>query len=136
MIPARINYRNDEPGLVAVDVYAIEDSERQLVKALHVNLEGEALQEERVSKLAELLGNAKGEHDVYLHCNTALGKRVTIHATEACMVPATRQFRYAIEEIAGHDTVWVSAGMGLPSHKPEEIYVREKKPWEKNKKAQ
>ena len=136
MIPARINYRNDEPGLVAVDVYAIEDSERQLVKALHVNLEGEALQEERISKLAELLGNAKGEHDVYLHCTTAMGKEVTVHATEACMVPVTRQFRYAIEEIAGHDTVWLSAGMGLPSHTPEEIYVREKKPWERNKKAQ
>ncbi|MCF6283733.1 MAG: DNA polymerase III subunit alpha [Candidatus Hydrogenedentes bacterium] len=134
MIPARVNYRNDEPGLVANDVFAIEDSERKLVRAVHVKLEGEALGEERVRKLAELLGNAKGTCDVYLHCTTGAGKAVTIHATEACLVPATRQFCYAIEEIVGMDKVWFSGGMGLPTHRPEEIYVREKKPWERKKK--
>jgi DNA polymerase III subunit alpha len=134
MIPARVNYRNEEPGLVAIDVYPIEDAERHLVKAVHVRLSGPALSEEPVAKLAELLGNAKGEHDVYLHCSTRQGKAVTVHATEACTVPATRQFRYAIEEIAGVDNVWFSGGMGLPTHKPEELYVREKKPWERKKK--
>lgn len=136
MISARVNYRNDEPGLVANDVYAIEDAERHLVKAVHVKLEGDALQEERVHKLAELLGNAKGDCDVYLHCTSAQGMAITIHATEACLVPATRQFRFAIEEIVGMDKVWVSAGMGLPTHRPEEIKVREKKPWERKKAAQ
>ena len=134
MISARVNYRNDEPGLVANDVFAIEDAERQLVKAVHVNLAGEALAEERIGKLAELLGNAKGDCDVYLHCNTAQGRAVTVHATEACLVPATKQFRYAIEEIVGVDKVWFSAGMGLPTHRPEEIKPREKKPWEKRRK--
>jgi len=136
MIPARVNYRNDEPGLVANDVFPIEDAERYLVKAVHVKLEGPALQGERLQKLAELLGNAKGDCDVYLHCTTALGKAVTIHATEACLVPATRQFRYAIEEIAGMDSVWCTGGMGLPTHRPEEIKVREQKPWERKKSAQ
>ncbi len=136
MIQARVNYRNDEPGLVANEVYAIEDAERHLVKAVHVTLGGEALQEDRVEKLAELLGNAKGECDVYLHCATPQGKKVVVHATEACLVPATRQFSYAIEEIVGMDSVWFSAGMGLPTHRPEEIKVREPKPWERKKKGQ
>ncbi|MBX3178137.1 MAG: DNA polymerase III subunit alpha [Candidatus Hydrogenedentes bacterium] len=133
MMPARVNYRNDEPGLVAEDVYAIEDSEKHLTRALHVRLPRNVIRDGALERLAELLGNARGNCDVYLHCQTAGGAEVTIHTTEACLVPAGRQFAYAVENLVGPDNVWFSGGMGLPTHRPPEIVQREKKPWERKR---
>ena len=88
---------------------------------------------QQLDKLAELLGNSRGTCDVYLHCSTAGGNEVTIHPHEACLVPATRPFLRAVEAIVGHDNAWLSGGMGLPTHRPQEIAPREKKPWEKKR---
>lgn len=131
MMPSKVGYRNDEPGLLANDVFALEDSEKHLSRAVRVRIRPEMMGQERLEKLAELLGNSRGNCDVYLHCTTATGKEVTVHPHEACLVPATRPFLRAIESIMGHDNAWLSGGMGLPSHRPPEIVAREKKPWEK-----
>lgn len=133
MMPSKVGYRNDEPGLLANDVFALEDSEKHLSRAVHVRIPQEHMVPEQLDRLAELLGNSRGNCDVYLHCRTAEGRDVTIHPHEACLVPATRPFLRAVEAIVGHDNAWLSGGMGLPTHRPQEIAPREKKPWEKKR---
>ncbi len=36
MAPARVSVRNDQPGLIAVDVMPIEEAEHKLTREVHV----------------------------------------------------------------------------------------------------
>ncbi|MBI2423223.1 MAG: DNA polymerase III subunit alpha [Candidatus Hydrogenedentes bacterium] len=128
MITAKVNFRNDEPGLLAQDVLTIEQAERQLAQAVHIQVPVAWGSGPKTQQLAELLGRYRGDCDVYLHCHTADGAEVTVHATGACRVAASRPLRLALEDMVGEDAVWFSAGMGLPSHRqPKPIAPPERK---------
>ena len=119
---ARVNYRDDKLGFVANDLVPIDDAERQLSRAVHVRVHPPRQQIEVLDKLALILGSVPGSCDVYLHCGLADEGEVVVHAPNACRVSATRQLRYAVEELMGQDTVCFSAGMRLPSHQAAKVY--------------
>lgn len=116
IVPARVNIRNDQPGLIATDVLAMEEAELRLARAVHVQLPPVAADDPAVERLAELLGARAGKCDVYIHCQAETQEEVTVHATSACRVEASPELRQRIEELLGADTVWFSGGNGLPSH--------------------
>jgi DNA polymerase III alpha subunit len=119
MIPARVNYRNNEAGLVASDVIPIEEAEKHLTKAVHIRLSTVGLDEPLLQRLAGILDVRPGRCDVYLHCYTPEHKEVTIHATSACRVAASEALRKDVEDLLGEETVWFSAGNALPKHDRE-----------------
>lgn len=119
MISARVNYRNNEAGLVASDVIPIEEAEKHLTKAVHIRLSTVGLDETLLQRLAGILDARPGRCDVYLHCYTPEHKEVTIHATSACRVAASEALRKDIEDLLGEETVWFSAGNALPKHDGE-----------------
>ncbi len=123
---ARVNYRDDKLGFVANDIVSIDDAERTLTKAVHVRLHPPRQQVETLDKLALIMGSVPGSCDVYLHCGLPEEGEVVIHAPNACRVSATRQLRYAVEELLGQDTVYFSAGMRLPSHQAAKVYQQPK----------
>ncbi len=120
MFEAKVSYRNSEPGFLANKVWPIEDAEKHLTRAVHIRMDTAQLEEEAAQKLALVLGGQQGDCDVYLHCLTPEREEVTIHATSACRVSASRTLRTAVEELFGEDSLWFSAGMGLPTHRPRE----------------
>jgi DNA polymerase III subunit alpha len=135
MIRARINRRNDEAGLVALDLFPIEEAERELTRALHIRIPETRLYDGTPKKIAELLGKKPGNCDVYLHCETKENGEVTILATSACRVNPARPLRRAIEDLTGEDTTFCSAGMGLPGHDAPKIHAPEEPRWKKRKNA-
>lgn len=116
MIPARVSFRNDEPGLIATDVIRIEDAEEKLTKAVHIRLTTVGLDASLIEKLAETLGERPGKCDVYLHCVTPSHEDVTVHATSACKVAPSKELYDAVERLLGEETLWFSGGNGLPRH--------------------
>jgi len=126
MFKAHVNFRNGEAGLVADDVYPIEETEAKLARAVHVRVPAGAPQE-TLDAIALALGEARGSGDVYLHVPHTHGGEVIIHATDACRVAPTRALRMAIESLLGEDSVYFSAGENLPSHTPKRIERREPK---------
>lgn len=116
LIPARVNYRDGRPGLVATDVLAIDDAEDKLTKAVHIALKCDGLEPGAVDRLAEILGARPGRCDVYLHCWTPEQGEVTVHATSACRVEQSDSLRREVEAVAGEDSMWYSGGNGLPRH--------------------
>ena len=106
VIPARVSFRNNTPGLVASEVYAIEEVEKTLTKAVHVRLQTTGLDEILIEKLAHLFGETPGKCDVFVHCMTPENKDVTVQATHVCKVAATESLREKVEDLLGKDTIW------------------------------
>lgn len=116
MMRARVSHRGQAPGLVALQIFPIEDAEKEFTTAVHIRMQTAGLDDVLVERIAEVLGARPGKCDVYLHCITADRDEVTVHATGSCRVAASRALRQEIEGILGEDCLWFSAGMGLPSH--------------------
>lgn len=116
IVPSHINYRNNEPGLIADDVVPIEQAEAKLTKAVHIRMSTLGLENELISQLAALLGAYPGPCDVYLHCTTPDHREITVHATNACMVKPSPKLVTQVEELIGDDCLWFSAGTELPQH--------------------
>ena len=116
MVPARISFRNDEPGLIASDFIPIDEAPDRLTRAVHIRLTTIGLDETLIEKLAEILGERPGKCDVYLHCVTPEHEDVTVHATSACKVAPTQELCEQVESLLGEDTLWFSGANGLPRH--------------------
>jgi DNA polymerase-3 subunit alpha len=116
VIPARVSFRNNEPGLLANDVIGIRDVEARLTKAVHIRFNTSGVDKEILERVAHALGDRPGPCDVYLHCVTPQHDEITIHATSACKVAANDKLKEEIIAILGEDTLWCSGGNGLPVH--------------------
>ena len=116
MLKARVNFRNDEPSLLAVDVMPIEEAEEKLTRAVHIRLDTTPVDDTLLDRLAHVLGDRPGRCDVYLHCRTAQDDDVTVHATSACLVEPSPRLKADVEALLGEDTLWYSGGNGYPKH--------------------
>ncbi|MCC6490724.1 MAG: DNA polymerase III subunit alpha [Candidatus Hydrogenedentes bacterium] len=116
MLTASVNFRNDEPGLIAQDIIPIEAAEEKLTRAVHIRLATVGLDDIILQQLAEILGARPGKCDVYLHCVTPEMDDVTVHATDACKVAASQELTAQVEDLLGEETLWFSGGNGLPRH--------------------
>ncbi|MBI5094728.1 MAG: DNA polymerase III subunit alpha [Candidatus Hydrogenedentes bacterium] len=116
MISARVNFRNNEAGLIASEIIPIEEAEKTLTKAVHIRINTVGTDEIVLQRLAESLGERPGKCDVYLHCQTPEHGEVTVHATDACRVTPSPDLRATVEQLLGEDTMWYSGGNGLPLH--------------------
>ena len=117
LLPAHVNLRNGEPGLIADDVIPIEQAKERLTKAVHIRMTTIGLETSRVDRLASVLGQHTGACDVYLHCRMPDESEITVHATSACMVAPTDELVRQIEELFGEDALWFSGENGLPRHR-------------------
>lgn len=136
MLQARVNYRNREAGLVAVQVFPIEEAERHLTRAVHIRLRTDEMTRKEAEQLAELLGNKPGPCDVYLHCAAPGKGEVVVHAVSACRVTPSNELRDAVEALAGEGSYWCSAGLGLPGHNSPKVVAQEQPAWKRKRAAQ
>jgi DNA polymerase III subunit alpha len=135
MMQAKISYRNNEPGMIAQEIFTLEEVESHLTRALHVHLQTKAANPETMRKLAGLLGGYRGPCDVYLHCRNENEAEVIVHATSACRVTPSPALRMAIEDLFGSDACFYSAGMGLPTHQESPPPDSEEPRWKRRKAA-
>lgn len=140
MLPCRVNYRKEEPTLIANDVMSIAEAESKLVRAVHVRIGAEAIASSGkngsfLEDVAMVLGAAHGPSDVYLHWDDGAGGEIIVHANDACRVAATRPLKGQLEQLVGVGNVWFSGGMGLPSHQAPKITPRDEPPWKRKQRA-
>ncbi|MBI1317684.1 MAG: DNA polymerase III subunit alpha [Candidatus Hydrogenedens sp.] len=128
---ARVSVRKGEAGLVAEEIYPVEEAEKQFARALHVRVLPGSATRPKLEQLAVLLGESRGPCDVYLHCTVPGGGDTVVHASSACMVKPGRALRYSIEEILGEDSVWFTNGEGFPTHRPPEPKRKEEPRWKR-----
>lgn len=121
----RVNFRDEKPSLIVDNVVLLEEAEALLTSAMHIHLNAEQQDEATLHRLACILGKGEGTCDVYLHCQHPEEGEVIILATDACRVTVTGDLETEIEELLGMNTVFASAGMGLPSHTPPRVVVDE-----------
>ena len=112
MVPARVSFRNNTPGLVASDILPIKDAEKQLTRTVHIRLQTIGLEARLIDQLAQILGNTPGKCSVHLHCIQADQTDVTVRATQACTVAPTEKLRDQVEQLLGPDAVWFSGANG------------------------
>ncbi|HEX2972714.1 MAG TPA: DNA polymerase III subunit alpha [Tepidisphaeraceae bacterium] len=112
MVPARVSFRNNNPGLVASDVLPIDEAERVLTRSVHIRLQAVSVSEPLLQQLARLLGAREGKCGVYLHCVTPEHKEVVIRATSSCEVNPSPTLRKEVEELLGEGTIWFGGGSG------------------------
>ena len=112
MVLARVNMRNQQPGLVATEIMAIEDAERVLSKEVHIRLNTVGLESSLVQRLAEILGAQPGRCDVFLHCVTSEHEEVVVRATSACRVASGDELRRQLESLLGENCLWFSGANG------------------------
>jgi len=140
MLPCRVNFRKEEPTLIATDVISMAEAEMKLVRAVHVRLSAQGMAESGKNgsffeDVAMALGAEHGPCDVYLHWEGAPQGEVIIHAHDACRVVASRGLKAQLEQLVGLGNVWFSGGMGLPSHQPIKITPRDEPPWKRKQRA-
>ena len=112
MIPARVSYRNEQPGLLAEDVLPIEGSEEHLARAVHIRLNTVGLDDVLLERIVEVLSAKPGRCNVYLHCLTPDEGEVTVQATSACRVAVSPALKGEIENLLGENSLWYSGGNG------------------------
>ncbi len=133
MIAAKVSYRNNEAGFIANNIVPIADAEKHFAKAVHIRIPAFALKNGEIDRLAEILGEARGPCDVFLHCVTPGEDEIIVHATSACRVAPSRNLRAAIEALLGEENYWCSSGAGLPTHAPPKITVPEQPRWKRRR---
>jgi DNA polymerase III subunit alpha len=116
MMRAKVNFRNDEPSLLAEQIVPIDQTESCLTRAVHVSLSAPDAVTGTAERLAEVLGAHPGKCDVYLHCFAPDLGEVTVHATDVCRVAATTKLRGEVEALLGQEAIWYTGGNGLPRH--------------------
>ncbi|GMW03451.1 MAG: DNA-directed DNA polymerase [Candidatus Hydrogenedentota bacterium] len=119
MITGKINYRNEEPGLVASDIIPIGDAEDKLTKAVHVRVNCIGLDDDILERLATLFGHHEGKCDVYLHCITPAHEEVVVHATSACRVAPSDILKAEVQDLLGESAMWYTGHNGYPHHGEE-----------------
>jgi DNA polymerase III subunit alpha len=121
MVRAHVNYRNGDAGLVADEIMAIEDAPKRMTRAVHIRLaENEKPKEDCISALALMLDGSRGTCNVFLHYTTEDRQDVVVHATSACLVQPSPRLVQEVEGLLGENSIWFSAGFGLPSHVNEQ----------------
>jgi DNA polymerase-3 subunit alpha len=113
MVPARVSFRNNTPGLVASDILPIEDAEKQLTRTVHIRLQTIGLEAILIDQLAQILGGTPGKCNVLLHCIQPDLTDVTVRATQVCTVAPTEKLRDQIQQLLGPDAVWFSGANGF-----------------------
>lgn len=129
MLQGRVNYRNNEPGLIVDMVLPVEEAAERLARAVHVRLPAEELDQELAERVARVIDAHGGTGDVYLHFPLPDGSDAIIHATDACRVRPSRAVCKALEAILGAGSAWLGAGGGLPSHQPRVPRQAEQPRW-------
>ncbi len=114
---ATVNIREDKHTLIAEGIFPINEAEKALGTAVHVRLKPEQQNPETAHALAVLLGGARGDCDVYVHCLNASYGEIILHATSACMVRPSPELQDQVEALLGEGAYFISAGAGLPSHR-------------------
>ncbi|MCC6144690.1 MAG: DNA polymerase III subunit alpha, partial [Candidatus Hydrogenedentes bacterium] len=135
MLKAKVNFRNDEAGLIASEIMPIEEAERNLTRAIHIRMQTAGMDTTLLQSLAHILGAKPGRCDVYLHCLTPQRQEVVIHATNACRVTPSRALKSEVEALLGEETIWFSGGLGLPSHEPPRAVPPELPRWKQRRAA-
>jgi len=128
---ARVSVRKGEAGLVAEEVYPIEEAEKHFARAVHVRLPAGGAPRPTLERLADILGESKGPCDVFLHCAQPGGGEAVVHASSACTAKPGRALRYAVEELLGAESVWFTNGDGMPTHRPPEPKRKEEPRWKR-----
>jgi DNA polymerase-3 subunit alpha len=132
MLKIHVNYRNNEAGYVADEMMPIEKAESKFSRAMHIQLENGTREKEMVDKLAKLLGDHRGNCNVFLHCGWEDGREVIVHATMSCLVEGTPRLRKRVEELIGENRVWLSAGHNLPTHVAVPVKEKVVPVWQKS----
>ena len=136
MISAKVNYRNNEAGLVANAIVPIAEAEKHFAKAVHIRIPAFVVKNGEIERLTEILDQARGTCDVFLHCITPAEDEVIVHATSACRVSPSRNLRAAVEALLGEENYWCSSGAGLPTHAAPKISVPEQPRWKRRREAE
>lgn len=118
---ARVNIRDEKHGLIAENIYPIDEAETVLATSVHICLSPEQQTRDVIHELAVMLGNTYGSCDVFLHCLHPAHGEVVIHATSACLAAHSPQLQQRVEALLGEGSYYISSGMGLPSHRPAPI---------------
>ncbi|MCL4216362.1 MAG: DNA polymerase III subunit alpha, partial [Candidatus Hydrogenedentes bacterium] len=116
MMDAKVNFRNNEAGLVAEDIIPIEEAEQKMSKAVHIRLTTIGLDHPLLERLAYLLDDYPGPCDVYLHCQREDKTEVVIHAPGSCRVTAAPELKTRVAEMLGAESLWFSGANGYPRH--------------------
>jgi len=116
MVKAKVNYRNDEPTLLAEDIVPIDETENRFTQTVHIRLNTVGLDEALLTRLAEILDAQPGHCDVYLHCVTPNHDEITVHATPSCVVSPSAQLQREVEAILGEGCLWYAGANGYPRH--------------------
>jgi DNA polymerase-3 subunit alpha len=146
LVKVKASYRrskNDDGGggdqggrvdLLANDILPIEEAEKHFARAVHIRVPAGQSDRDTLDKVAGILGDAPGECDVFLHCDSPGVGEVTVHATSACRVTITRALKFAVEDLLGEESIWFSAGKNLPTHRPPEPQREpDLPPWKRRK---
>ena len=129
MVRAHVNYRNGDAGLVADEIMPIDDAPKRMTRAVHIRVsENGEPEEDRISALALMLDGSRGSCNVFLHYTTEDRQDVIVHATSACLVQPSPRLMQEVEGLLGENSIWYSAGFGLPSHINEQRAPSKPKP--------
>lgn len=116
MVKGKVNFRNDEPSLLAEEIIPIDETEKRFTEAVHIRLNTVGLDEALLTRLAEVLDAQPGHCDVYLHCITPNHDEITVHATPSCIVSPSERLQQEVEAILGEGCLWYAGANGYPRH--------------------
>jgi len=119
IVRGRINRRNGNLSVIAEEIRPIHEAHRYFTRALHIRLRREQVHDDLLSSLYHLLQNHPGLCDVYLHYGGEKETEAVVHLPPKLTVAPTVELKKELDALVGEESVWFSAGGGLPSHRPK-----------------
>ncbi|MFH1593638.1 MAG: DNA polymerase III subunit alpha [Candidatus Omnitrophota bacterium] len=104
-ITGRINLREDEPKLIAEDIFPLEEVKSKFTKAILIKLSTPGLEKSFLSGLKDILVRHKGKVPVLLSFQGASGKRVNMSAGRNYTVAMDDLLVEELENLCGSDCV-------------------------------
>ena len=106
-IIGKLNLREDQPKLIAEQVFPLQEAQRRLTKAVFINVDLPSAKEETLSSLKEIMTQHRGACRVLIDFSYPTGEKVVMEVDPSNRVTPTEDLVHGIEELLGEKTVFL-----------------------------
>jgi len=104
-IKGKMNLREDDPKVVAVEIIPLAEVQKRLTKVVSVDLLTTGLNMETLSKLKEIFEAHKGNVPLYLNFREPGGRNVMLSTSDTFRVETSEELFQKIESLLGENSI-------------------------------
>ncbi len=104
-VNGRISLRDEQPKVIANDIVPLKDVPARYTQSIWINLFTDALGEQKLHKLHDILSSSSGSTPVYLNFVTPQGRKIPVDMPSDIRIYPSEELILQLENLVGNEAV-------------------------------